>query len=189
MSPLLPHNHIITRFLRKYQGHLLHLWCEEFFGWLFRSLPGLFGMILRWGLYRILFAELKSFCTIYAGVYLTHTYGLKVGRGFSPNTGALIDARGGIEIGDHVMAGPYAVIVSSNHAYMQTDAPMALVDHVMAKVKIGNDVWIGAHAVITGGVTIGNGVVVAAGAVVTKDVADYQIVGGVPARVIGARIN
>jgi acetyltransferase-like isoleucine patch superfamily enzyme len=177
----------IIRFFKKYRAHIFHLWCEELFGWLFRSLPGLFGMVLRWGLYRLLFAELKSFCTIYAGVYLTHTYGLKVGRGFSPNTGALIDARGGIEIGDHVMVGPHAVIVSSNHDFQQTDVPMAAVDHVMAPVKIGNDVWIGVHAVITGGVTIGNGVVVSAGAVVTKDVADYQIVGGVPAKVIGSR--
>jgi acetyltransferase-like isoleucine patch superfamily enzyme len=179
--------HIIKRFILKYKGHLFHLWCEEFLGWIVRSLPGLFGMVLRWGLYRLLFAELKSFCTIYPGVYLTHTYGLKVGRGFSPNSGALIDARGGITIGDHVMVGPYVVIASSNHAHHQTDAPMATVDHIMAKVKIGNDVWIGAHAVITAGVTIGNGVVVAAGAVVTKDVADYQIVGGVPARLIGDR--
>lgn len=187
MSPLLPHNHIIQRFMQKYKGHLFHLWCEETLGWIVRSLPGLFGMALRWGLYRLLFAELKSFCTIYPGVYFTHTYGLKVGRGFSPNSGALIDARGGIDIGDHVMVGPYAVIASSNHAHHQTDAPIASVDHVMAPVKIGNDVWIGAHAVVTGGVTIGNGVVVSAGAVVTKDVADYQIVGGVPARVIGLR--
>jgi acetyltransferase-like isoleucine patch superfamily enzyme len=179
--------HIIKRFMLKYKGHLFHLWCEEFFGWLFRSLPGMFGMVLRWGLYRMLFAELKSFCTIYSGVYLTHTYGLNVGKGFSPNTGALIDARGGIEIGDHVMVGPYAVIVSSNHEHKQTDVPMAAVDHIMAPVKIGSDVWIGAHAVITAGTKIGNGVVVSAGAVVTKGVEAYQIVGGVPARVIGSR--
>jgi len=67
------------------------MWAEEFFGWLLRSLPGLLGMVLRWCLYRLLFAELKSFCTIYSGVYLTHTYGLKAGRGFSPNTGVLMD--------------------------------------------------------------------------------------------------
>ena len=179
--------HIIKRFMFRYKGHLFHLWCEESFGWIVRSLPGLIGMLLRWGLYRMLFAELKSFCTIYPGVYLTHTYGIRAGRSFSPNSGALLDGRGGIDIGDHVMVGPYAVIVSSNHAFRQTDAPMATVDHVMAPVKIGNDVWIGAHAVIAGGVVIGNGVVVSAGAVVTKDVADYQIVGGVPARVIGER--
>jgi acetyltransferase-like isoleucine patch superfamily enzyme len=179
--------HTIKRFMLKYKDHLFHLWCEETFGWIVRSLPGLFGMVLRWGLYRVLFSELKSFCTIYPGVYLTHTYGLKVGRGFSPNSGALIDARGGIEIGDHVMIGPYAVIVSSNHAFKQISVPMSTLDHVMAPVRIGNDVWIGAHVVITGGVTIGNGVIVSAGAVVTKDVGDYQIVGGVPARIMGDR--
>lgn len=177
----------ITRFMRKYKGHISHLACEEFLGWLVRSLPGLFGMILRWGVYRLLFAELKGFSTIYAGDYFTHTYGLKVGRGFSPNTGALIDARGGVEIGDHVMIGPYAVIFSSNHAYEQTGIPMATLDHVMAPVKIGNDVWIGSHAVITGGVTIGNGAVISAGAVVVNDVEDYQIVGGIPARVLSNR--
>jgi acetyltransferase-like isoleucine patch superfamily enzyme len=64
---------------------------------------------------------------------------------------------------------------------------MATRDHEMVPVKIGNDVWIGAHAVITGGIRIGNGAVISAGAVVTQNVDDYQIVGGVPARVIGDR--
>ena len=49
-------------------------------------------------------------------------------------------------------------------------------------VEIGHDVWIGHGAIIMPGVNIGNGAVVAAGAVVTKDVADYEIVGGVPAK-------
>ena len=50
-------------------------------------------------------------------------------------------------------------------------------------VEIGNDVWIGANAIILPGVSLGNGAVVAAGAIVTKDVADYAIVAGVPAKV------
>jgi acetyltransferase-like isoleucine patch superfamily enzyme len=54
---------------------------------------------------------------------------------------------------------------------------------------IGNDVWIGANAVIRRGVTIGDGAIVAAGAVVVKDVAPYQIVGGVPASVIRPRFS
>jgi acetyltransferase-like isoleucine patch superfamily enzyme len=57
------------------------------------------------------------------------------------------------------------------------------------KVRIGNDVWIGANVIILRGVTIGDGAVIAAGAVVTRDVAPYAIVGGVPAREIRKRFD
>ena len=57
------------------------------------------------------------------------------------------------------------------------------------EVKIGNDVWIGARAIVLDGVTIGDGAIVAAGAVVTRDVEPYSVVGGVPARVIKKRFE
>ena len=53
-----------------------------------------------------------------------------------------------------------------------------------SEIVIDDDVWIGANAVITAGVHIGRHSVVAAGAVVTKDVPEYSVVGGVPAKVI-----
>lgn len=62
-------------------------------------------------------------------------------------------------------------------------------DFVRPAVVIGNDVWIGAGAIVLRGVRIGDGAVVAAGAVVSRDVAPYTIVGGVPARVIRPRFD
>jgi acetyltransferase-like isoleucine patch superfamily enzyme len=57
------------------------------------------------------------------------------------------------------------------------------------KVVIRNDVWIGANSVIMPGITIGNGAIIGAGAVVTKDVPDYAIVAGVPAKIIKYRFD
>ena len=57
------------------------------------------------------------------------------------------------------------------------------------KITIGNDVWIGTHSMILGGVKIGDGAVIGAGAVVTKDVPPYAIVGGVPAKIIRYRFS
>ena len=56
-------------------------------------------------------------------------------------------------------------------------------------IKIGHDVWVGANAVVLSGCNIGNGVIVASGAVVTKDVPDYAIVAGNPARIIKYRFS
>ena len=57
------------------------------------------------------------------------------------------------------------------------------------KVSIGHDCWIGEKVFIVGGVKIGNGAVVLGGAYVTKDVPDYAVVGGVPAKVLKYRYD
>lgn len=94
--------------------------------------------------------------------------------------------RARIVLGDNVLMGPGAKIFSSNHS-QTLGTPMNVQPHQEQDVIVGNDVWIGANAVILAGVRIGEGSVVAAGAVVTKDVPPYSIVGGVPARILKAR--
>jgi acetyltransferase-like isoleucine patch superfamily enzyme len=177
----------LVRFVRRYRGHLSALVIEEHLGWLVRGLPGPIGVELRLAVLRLTCKKALGHPLIYPGVYLTHTYGLSLGRYFAANTGVHIDARGGIAIGSGVLIGPNASIFSSYHDYMRTDKMMAFQDHVMAPVVIEDDVWIGANVVVCGGVRIGQGAVIGAGAVVTKDVPPMTIVGGVPARTIRGR--
>lgn len=75
--------------------------------------------------------------------------------------------------------------------HRQSGITFAESDHFdeLPPVTIGNDVWIGARAVILDGVTVGDGAIVAAGAVVARDVPPYAIVGGVPARTIRYRFS
>ncbi len=62
-------------------------------------------------------------------------------------------------------------------------------EKVNKKVKIGNDVWLGQNVIITSGVTIGNGVIAGAGAVITRNVPDYAVVVGVPAKIVKYRFT
>jgi acetyltransferase-like isoleucine patch superfamily enzyme len=94
----------------------------------------------------------------------------------------LSNSTSGIEIGNHVDIASEVMIWTSQH---DTRDPQFRA--IEEKVVIGDYVFIGPRAIILPGVTIGRGAVVGAGAVVTKDVPDYQIVGGVPAKKISQR--
>ncbi len=93
---------------------------------------------------------------------------------------------GRITIGRNVLFGPCVTVVSSSHG-IQAGELIRKQKGIDKDVTIGDDVWIGAHAVVTPGVTIGNGCVVGAGAVVTQDLPANSISVGVPARVMRYR--
>lgn len=91
-------------------------------------------------------------------------------------------------IGSHVMMGPDCIMYSYSHAHDRLDIPMDQQGFEdPTPIHIGDDVWIGARVIVLPGVKIGSHCIIAAGAVVTKDVPDYAIVGGVPARVLRYR--
>ena len=91
---------------------------------------------------------------------------------------------GPVCIGSHVNLAQGIVVTALNHNFSDSSQPIDQQGVSTLPVVIGDDVWIGANAVILPGVTIGQHCVVAAGAVVTKDVPDHSLVGGVPAKII-----
>ena len=106
--------------------------------------------------------------------------------GFSE--GCRIYGGGGISIGEHVMFAPFTLLITSNHRYVSQFVKES--HHVEWKpIVIKDDVWIGERAIILPGVTIGRGSIVGAGAIVTKDVPDFAIVAGNPAKVIKYRVE
>lgn len=114
---------------------------------------------------------------------------MRIGNWVSVNTNVQIGAAdsGEIIIGNDVLIGPNVVIRASNHVYDRVDIPIREQGHSGGKIVIEDDVWIAANAVVLPDVVIGKVAVVAAGAVVTSDVPPYQIVGGVPSKIIANR--
>lgn len=91
-------------------------------------------------------------------------------------------------IGNDVMMGPDCIMYSYSHAHDRLDIPMDQQGfEEPTPIHIGNDVWIGARVIILPGVTVGDHVIIGAGSVVTKDIPDYALVGGVPAKIIRMR--
>ena len=104
---------------------------------------------------------------------------VKFGKGVFLNHSAILSASGGIEFEDGVMVAPGVRIATINH-----DLNNRHTIYTYGKVTIKKNAWLGMNVTVCPGVTIGRYAVVGAGAVVTKDVPDYAVVAGVPAKVI-----
>ncbi|HVX52826.1 MAG TPA: acyltransferase [Chitinophagaceae bacterium] len=91
---------------------------------------------------------------------------------------------GPLRIGNNVIMAQNIVVSGLNHIYEDIKIPIVQQNVTTAAISIGDDCWVGANAVITAGVSIGKHCVIAAGAVVTKNIPDYSVAVGNPARVI-----
>jgi acetyltransferase-like isoleucine patch superfamily enzyme len=96
------------------------------------------------------------------------------------------EVTGIVKIGNNTQIGYGAMIISEEHLFLP-EYPIFEQSSVYKPIIIGDDVWVCARAIITGGVTIGNHAIVCAGAIVTHDVPEWEIWAGNPAKKIGDR--
>lgn len=163
-------------------GNRLYNWLADFFLFLIYLKCFIPSHHLRRLLLRLGGAKIGQGSAIHMGVSFFSLRHLKVGEDTILGRNIFLDGRAPINIGNHVDIASDVMIYNSEHDINSEDF------HAMvAPVEIGDYVFIGPRAIILPGIKIGKGAVVGAGAVVTKDVGDFQIVGGVPAQVIGER--
>lgn len=114
--------------------------------------------------------------------YIDYGCNISIGPRFYSSFHLTIIDCGLVTIGARVMIGPNVSIFTATH---ETEVQSRRDDIEYAKpVSIGDDCWIGGHAVILPGVTIGKGCTIAAGSLVTKDVPEWSVAMGNPARVV-----
>lgn len=132
--------------------------------------------------YRLAGVTIGKGTTIHMGSIWYDPRNIVIGEDSIIGERVVLDGRDRLIIGSHVDIASEVMIYNSEHSINSNDfSPL------QAPVIISDYVFIGPRAIILPGVSIGKGAVVGAGAVVTKDVEDFQIVGGVPAKLIGDR--
>ena len=110
---------------------------------------------------------------------------VRIGSGTFLNRGVMVAAQELVEIGDHCMFANGCFITDGNHRFDDPDKPVPWQGFTTkGPTRIGDNVWCGAHCVVTGGVTIGERCVIGANSVVTKDIPPFSIAAGVPAKVL-----
>lgn len=108
--------------------------------------------------------------------------------GFGAGITVHSSVKGSVTFGNNVLIAGHCYIGGGQYHMDRTDIPMVEQGHVEnMHLTIGDNAWIGANATIINGITIGRDAIVAAGAVVTKDVPDFALVAGVPAKVLRIR--
>ncbi|MCI5773043.1 MAG: sugar O-acetyltransferase [Erysipelotrichaceae bacterium] len=115
-------------------------------------------------------------------LYFDHGFNIEVGSHFFANTNTTILDGAKVKFGDNVFIGPNCGFYTASHPI---DAKIRNMHLEYAKpITIGNDVWIGGHVCVMGGVTIDDNVIIGAGSVVTKDIPSGYIAAGNPCKLI-----
>ena len=156
--------------------------------WIARALPWKIGFVLREHSVRRHAARCGVDLEVHPGVRIFGAGKLSIGDRCHLGIDDIIQAHGGVTLGDDVILAPDVKIWSVNHVFARLDIPIWDQGYEHKAVTIGNGVWIGSSSFIMPGATIGDHVVISAGSVVSgKDIPPYAILAGNPARIIGTR--
>ena len=159
---------------------------RAFPGWSqwFSLLPGISGVYLRRAFYRLSLANCGGDACISFGTVLSHPTA-SVGKQVYVGTYCII---GDVTLEDDVLVASGVSIANgpAQHGIERLDVPVREQPGEWPRITIGRDSWIGERAVVLA--NVGKHCVIGAGAVVTRDVPDYAIAVGVPAKVVSSRL-
>ncbi len=140
--------------------------------------------LIRHFVFKLSGVKIGKGSTIHMGCKFFEPAGVEIGEDTKVGDNAFLDGRAKLKIGSHVDIASGVLIYNSEHDINDPEFKA-----ISESVEIKDYVFIGPRSIILPGVRIGKGAIVAAGAVVTKNVDDFKIVAGVPAKVIGERKN
>jgi acetyltransferase-like isoleucine patch superfamily enzyme len=110
---------------------------------------------------------------------------VRIGAGSFLNLGVMVAAAELVEIGDHCMFANGCFVSDASHRFDDPKVPVTWQGFTSkGPTRVGDNVWCGAHVVVTSGVTIGERCVIGANSVVTTDIPPFSIAAGAPARVL-----
>src|ERR1700722_4767166 len=132
-------------------------------------------------------AEIQRHCLVWIGEDESKEPTLSIGERVFVGQGTHLSVMCPMVIGNHCLIGAYSYLLTNNHRFESRTMPIRDQGYVEKPLVVGDDVWIGAHCVVMPGIEIGRGAIIGAGSVVTRNVAEYEIWGGTPARKIGTR--
>ena len=139
-----------------------------------------------WGPVKMFIGERSA---LFDDVIISGVGEVRIGDRTTIGHNSVLVSRQLIEVGNDTMLAAYCYVLDVDHEFADPSVPIPEQGLRIKPVKIGSNVWVGAHTIILRGVTIGDGAVIGANSVVTEDVPPYAIVAGSPAKLVKYRPN
>ena len=164
--------------------HILAIMAVSFVEPLIRNISWrIGGSLIRQAYYRQRFKSMGKGGRIDEGIIIYSPKGIECGSNVFWGRNVIVQAAGGLTLGNDIFIGPGCYIWTINHDYT-TDNLYKEAKFIAKSVIIEDNVWIAANVKITPGVRIGPGSVIAMGSVVTKDIPPNCVAAGNPAKII-----